>query len=86
MQSMPSSWPKQVSLMMTIRLGCYMGQEHILQLGHWLLQLKRALKATVHGASFESVAKVEDIEDEVFWKNFLSVEGSFSSSENIAVP
>ena len=41
-------------------------------------QLKRALKATIHGAAFESVAKnvrdvlaVEDIEDEVFWKSIF---------------
>ena len=45
---------------------------------HWLLRLKRALKATIHGAAFESVAKnarvvlaVEDIEDEVFWKSIF---------------
>ncbi len=41
---------------------------------HQLLCLKRALKATLHGAAFDSVAKnasvvlvVEDIEDENFW-------------------
>ncbi len=40
---------------------------------HRLLRLKKALKATVHGAAFDSVAKnapvvlaVEDIEDDVF--------------------
>ncbi len=45
---------------------------------HRLLRLKRALKATIHGAAFESVAKnarvvlaVEDIEDEVFWKSIF---------------
>ncbi len=45
---------------------------------HWLLRLKRALKATIHDAAFESVAKnarvvlaVEDIEDEVFWKSIF---------------
>ncbi len=45
---------------------------------HWLLRLKRALKATIHVAAFESVAKnarvvlaVEDIEDEVFWKSIF---------------
>ncbi len=41
---------------------------------HRLLHLKMALKATVHGAAFDSVAKnaqvilaVENIEDDVFW-------------------
>ncbi len=45
---------------------------------HWLLRLKRALKVTIHGATFESVAKnarvvlaVKDIEDEVFWKSIF---------------
>ncbi len=45
---------------------------------HWLLRLKRALKATIQGAAFKSVAKnarvvltVEDIEDEVFWKSIF---------------
>lgn len=45
---------------------------------HRLLRLKRALKATIHGAAFESVAKnarvvlaVEDIENEVFWKSIF---------------
>ncbi len=45
---------------------------------HQLLRLKRALKATIHGAAFESVAKnarvvleVEDIEDDVFWKGIF---------------
>ncbi len=54
--------------MMDIRLGCYKEQE----------RLKRALKATIHGAACESVAKnarvvlaVEDIEDEVFWKSIF---------------
>ncbi len=42
---------------------------------HRLLRLKKALKATVHGAAFDSVAKnaqvvlaVEDIEVDVFWR------------------
>ncbi len=37
--------------------------------------MKKALKETVHGAAFDSVAKnvqvvlaVEDVEDEVFWR------------------
>ncbi len=37
--------------------------------------MKKALKATVHGAAFNSVAKnaqvvlaVEDIEDDIFWR------------------
>ncbi len=45
---------------------------------HWLLRLKRALKVTIHGAAFESVAKnarnvlaVEDIEDEIFWNSIF---------------
>ncbi len=40
--------------------------------------MKKAPKATVYGASIDSVAKnapvvltVEDIEDEVFWRAFL---------------
>ncbi len=42
------------------------------------LRLKKAVKATLHSAAFESVAKnacvvlaVEDIEDEVFWKGIF---------------
>ncbi len=42
---------------------------------HWLLRLKSALKATIHGVAFETVAKnarvvlaIKDIEDQVFWK------------------
>ncbi len=45
---------------------------------HRLLRLKRALKATIHGATFEPVSKnaqvvlaLEDIEDEVFWKGIF---------------
>ncbi len=45
---------------------------------HWLLRLKRALKATIHSVAFASVAKnarvvlaVEDIKDEVFWKSIF---------------
>ncbi len=41
---------------------------------HWLLMLKRALKETIHGVSFVTVAKnarvvftIEDIEVEVSW-------------------
>ncbi len=45
---------------------------------HGLLHLKKALKATLHGSSFDSVAlnapvvlAVEDIEDEVFWRSII---------------
>ncbi len=47
---------------------------------HRLLRLKKALKATVYGAAFESVSKnalvvlaIADIKDEILWKGVFYV-------------
>ncbi len=59
---------------------------------HRLLRLKKALKAAVHGAAFDSVAKnarvvlaVEDIEECFLEGNILPFESCFPCTEGLTI-